>query len=214
MVDNQEKREKMKKTRYAILVLLSSLLTLVGCSRREILDDYPVTGINIRLNWEGVRIIFYPKDGQGRKIDTYLPAKGGEIKVPPGHYSAVIYNYDTEVVQVKDEGSYETIMACTGSCTGLGAEETKDMVWGPDNFYVATLDDVEIGKEEELPTLEVKPKSVVTTYTFSIKTEGLKNVASILGSVSGMAESYHLGKGAAYAGSLLFIVKPVKGMGL
>ena len=205
MVDNQEKREKMKKTRYAILVLLSSLLTLVGCSRREILDDYPVTGINIRLNWEGVtdrlpegvRIIFYPKDGQGRKIDTYLPAKGGEIKVPPGHYSAVIYNYDTEVVQVKDEGSYETIMACTGSCTGLGAEETKDMVWGPDNFYVATLDDVEIGKEEELPTLEVKPKSVVTTYTFSIKTEGLKNVASILGSVSGMAECYHLGKGAS-----------------
>lgn len=205
MVDNQEKREKMKKTRYAILVLLSSLLILVGCSRREILDDYPVTGINIRLNWEGVtdrlpegvRIIFYPKDSQGRKIDTYLPAKGGEIKVPPGHYSAVIYNYDTEVVQIKDEGSYETIMACTGNCTGLGAEETKDMVWGPDNFYVATLDDVEIGKEEELPTLEVKPKSVVTTYTFSIKTEGLKNVASILGSVSGMAECYHLGKGAS-----------------
>ena len=52
--NNQEKRKKMKKTRYAILVLLSSLLTLVGCSRREILDDYPVTGINIRLNWEGV----------------------------------------------------------------------------------------------------------------------------------------------------------------
>ncbi len=138
MVDNQEKRKKMKKTRYAILVLLSSLLTLVGCSRREILDDYPVTGINIRLNWEGVtdrlpegvRIIFYPKDGQGRKIDTYLPAKGGEIKVPPGHYSAVIYNYDTEVVQIKDEGSYETIMACTGNCTGLGDSETENMVWG------------------------------------------------------------------------------------
>ena len=73
----------MKKTRYVALVLLSSLLTLVGCSRREILDDYPVTGINIRLDWEGVtgrlpegvRVIFYPKDAQGRKIDTYLPAK-------------------------------------------------------------------------------------------------------------------------------------------
>ena len=111
----------MKKTRYVALVLLSSLLTLVGCSRREILDDYPVTGINIRLDWEGVtgrlpegvRVIFYPKDAQGRKIDTYLPAKGGEMKVPPGHYLAVIYNYDTEVVQVKGEDSYETIMACT-----------------------------------------------------------------------------------------------------
>lgn len=53
MGDNKEERKKMKKTRYVALVLLSSLLTLVGCSRREILDDYPVTGINIRLDWEG-----------------------------------------------------------------------------------------------------------------------------------------------------------------
>lgn len=76
MGDNKEERKKMKKTRYVALVLLSSLLTLVGCSRREILDDYPVTGINIRLDWEGVtgrlpegvRVIFYPKDAQGRKI--------------------------------------------------------------------------------------------------------------------------------------------------
>lgn len=142
MGDNKEERKKMKKTRYVALVLLSSLLTLVGCSRREILDDYPVTGINIRLDWEGVtgrlpegvRVIFYPKDTQGRKIDTYLPAKGGEMKVPPGHYLAVIYNYDTEVVQVKGEDSYETIMACTGNCTGLGDSETENMVWGPDNF--------------------------------------------------------------------------------
>ena len=73
MGDNKEERKKMKKTRYVALVLLSSLLTLVGCSRREILDDYPVTGINIRLDWEGVtgrlpegiRVIFYPKDAQG-----------------------------------------------------------------------------------------------------------------------------------------------------
>ena len=35
-------------------------------------------------------------------------------------------------------------MACTGNCTGLGNSETENMVWGPDNFYVATLDDVEI----------------------------------------------------------------------
>ena len=47
------------------------------------------------------------------------------MKVPPGHYLAVIYNYDTEVVQVKGEDSYETIMACTGNCTGLGDSEQK-----------------------------------------------------------------------------------------
>lgn len=194
----------MKRACYLFLALLSPLLVMWGCSRRALLDDYPVTGINISLHWEGVtnhlpegvRVIFYPKDDQGRKIDTYLPAKGGEVKVPPGHYSAVIYNYDTEVVQVKDEGSYETIMACTGHCTGLGISETESMVWGPDDFYMLSLNDVEVGKEDELPTLEVKLKAVVTTYTFAIKTEGLKNVSFVIGSVSGMAECYHLGKDA------------------
>lgn len=193
----------MRKARYLLLMLLSSLLILAGCSRRDILDDYPVTGINILLDWEGVtdhlpegvRVIFYPKDAGGRKIDTYLPVKGGEVKVPPGRYSLVVYNYDTEVVQVREEGSYETIMACTGNCTGLGASETEKMVWGPDPFYVAALDDIEIGSEEELPTLEVTPKAIVMTYNFEIKTEGLKNVKSIIGSATGMAECYHLGKG-------------------
>ena len=33
----------MRNTRYGFLVLLSSLLMLTGCSRRDILDDYPVT---------------------------------------------------------------------------------------------------------------------------------------------------------------------------
>lgn len=92
MGDNKEERKKMKKTRYVALVLLSSLLTLVGCSRREILDDYPVTGINIRLDWEGVtgrlpegiRVIFYPKDAQGRKIDILLAGKRRRNESAPG----------------------------------------------------------------------------------------------------------------------------------
>ena len=70
----------MRDTRYIILVLLSSLLMLTGCSRRDVLDDYPVSGVEISLDWagvtdelpEGVRIIFYPKDGEGRKVDRYL----------------------------------------------------------------------------------------------------------------------------------------------
>ena len=37
----------MRDTRYIILVLLSSLLMLTGCSRRDVLDDYPVSGGNL-----------------------------------------------------------------------------------------------------------------------------------------------------------------------
>ena len=74
----------MIRARYSFLVHFSSLPVRWARSLRTLLDDYPVTGINISLNWEGVtdhlpegvRVIFYPKDDQGRKIDTYLPLKG------------------------------------------------------------------------------------------------------------------------------------------
>lgn len=64
----------MRNARFMLLVLLSSLLVLNRCSRRDILDDYPVSGVEISLNWdgvtdklpEGIRVIFYPKDGEGK----------------------------------------------------------------------------------------------------------------------------------------------------
>ena len=137
----------MRDTRYIILVLLSSLLMLTGCSRRDVLDDYPVSGVEILLDWagvtdelpEGVRIIFYPKDGEGRKVDRYLSVQGGEMKVPPGRYSVVAYNYNTEVVRIRGEESYETIEAYTGYCNGLGIAGTEKMVWSPDPLYVLNI---------------------------------------------------------------------------
>ena len=132
----------MRNTRYILLVLLSSLLMLTGCSRRDILDDYPVSGVDIKLDWdgvtdqlpEGVRVIFYPKNGDGRKVDKYLSVRGGEMKVPPGRYSVVAYNYNTESIRIRGEESYETIEAYTGNCDGLGIEGTEKMVWSPDSL--------------------------------------------------------------------------------
>ena len=75
---------------------------LGSCDFRDMLDDYPVSGVQIKLDWKGVtdklpqtmRIIFYPKDTQGRKVESYLPAGGGEVKVPPGKYAVVAYNFN------------------------------------------------------------------------------------------------------------------------
>lgn len=192
----------MKDTRYILLVLLSSLLMLIGCSRREMLDDYPVSGVEIELDWtgvtnhlpEGVRVIFYPKDGEGRKIDTYLSARGGGVKVPPGRYSVVVYNYDTETVQIRGDGAYETIEAFTGHCSGLGIAGTEKLVWGPDPLYVVQIDELKIKKSEEALLLNWKPKLVVKTYSFKAKVEGLEYVSSVIGSVEGMAGCYCLGR--------------------
>lgn len=193
----------MRNTRYGFLVLLSSLLILTGCSRRDILDDYPVSGVDIKLDWdgvtdqlpEGVRVIFYPKNGEGRNVDKYLSVRGGEMKVPPGRYSVVVYNYNTEYVRIRGEESYETIEAYTGNCNGLGIAGTEKMVWTPDSLYVLNIDELKIGKSDEALSLDWKLESVVKKYSFALEVKGLEYVTSVLGCVNGLPDCYCIGKG-------------------
>ena len=193
----------MRNARFMLLVLLSSLLVLNGCSRRDILDDYPVSGVEISLNWdgvtdklpEGIRVIFYPKDGEGKKVDRYLSVRGGEMKVPPGRYSVVAYNYNTESIRIRGEESYETIEAYTGTCNGLGITGTEPMVWSPDSLYVLNIDELKIDKSEEVLSLDWKLESVVKKYSFAIEVKGLEYVTAIVGCINGLSDCYHIGKG-------------------
>ena len=55
-----------------------------SCDFRDMLDDYPVSGVQIKLDWKGVtdklpqtmRIIFYPKDTQGRRLKVICLPEG------------------------------------------------------------------------------------------------------------------------------------------
>ena len=114
----------MRCTKCVFLLLLLGLsVLLAGCEFRDILDDYPVSGVQIKLDWkgvteqlpEGMRVIFYPKSEEGRKVENYLSIEGGVVKVPPGYYDMVIYNYNTESVLIRGDGAYETIEAYTGA---------------------------------------------------------------------------------------------------
>jgi len=199
----------MRNTRYRLLVLLSSLLMLTGCSRRDILDDYPVSGVEISLNWdgitdklpEGVRVIFYPKNGEGKKVDRYLSVRGGEMKVPPGRYSVVAYNYNTEYVRIRGEESYETIEAYTGNCNGLGIAGTEKMVWTPDSLYVLNIDELKVVKSDEALSLDWKLESVVKKYSFALEVKGLEYVTSVVGCINGLSDSYRMGKGYGVSSS-------------
>lgn len=208
----------MQDTRYILLVLLSSLLMLTGCSHRELLDDYPVSGVEISIDWEGVdegllegvRVIFYPKDGEGKKVDRYLSVHGGEMKVPPGRYSVVAYNYNTEVVRIQGEESYETIEAYTGHCAGLGIAGTEKMVWSPDSLYVLNIDELRIQKSEEVLHLDWKLESVVKQYSFAIEVKGLEYVTAVAGCAVGLSDSYCLGKGCGVNSSQPIYIEVVK----
>lgn len=203
MAHNGREVKGMGRIRYGWLwPMFCLLVSLSGCSFREMLDDYPVSGVRIALDWEGVtkdlpqtmRVIFYPKDADGRKVDSYISSAGGEVKVPPGNYAIVIYNiYEVETsVQIEGEDNYETIRAFTGPYTGLDADE--DLVWAPDPLYVVALDDVEVENSDEVLLMELKPEAVVKKFSFEIKIEGWDRVSKIICHVSGLNGGYMLGK--------------------
>ena len=201
----------MRNTRYEFLVLLSSLLMLTGCSRRDILDDYPVSGVDIKLDWdgmtdqlpEGVRVIFYPKNGEGRKVDKYLSVRGGEMKVPPGRYSVVTmdYNFNSDRIRIRGEESYESIEAYTEYCNDLGIAGMEKMVWSPDSLYVLNIDELKIEKSEEVLRLDWKLESVVKKYSFAVEAKGLEYVATVVGSIDGLSDCYCIGKGRGVCSS-------------
>ena len=66
----------VENIRYNVpLPLFCLLIILSGCNFREVLDDYPVSGVQITLEWTGVaenlpetvRVIFYPGCRRGNE---------------------------------------------------------------------------------------------------------------------------------------------------
>lgn len=213
----------MKNVRQLVLIHFLGLLVCAACSRRELLDDYPVVTVRIGFCWddallaggampEGMRVLFYPRDPGGLKVDVYLPVSGGEVKIPPGRYSVVVYNYDTETVLIRGEEAYETIEAYTNFCR-LDVAGTEKMVWGPDALYAARADSFEVGGADGLPVLELAPRLVTVIYPFNLKTMRLDNVGSAFGSVEGMADCYLLGKGCGRNGGSPVYFEVKKGDG-
>ena len=154
-------------------------------------------------------MIFYPKSEEGRKVDSYLSVEGGEVKVPPGRYDMVIYNYNTESVMIRNDEAYETIEAYTDYCKGL--ETSEKMVWSPDPLYVVSIKDMRIEKSEDVLLMEFQPKLIVKNYSFEIKVKGLKNVSSIVCNVDGMDGAYCISNGSCTASIAPIYVESHKG---
>lgn len=163
----------IKKILTATLCLLA--VVLVGCEHKDLCYHHPhQVKLRVVFDWvdapdanpSGMTVYFYPQDvKEGESTEPYrfnfLGTEGGEIELPQGHYKAITYNNDSELINFYSTNQFETHYATTrrgsmfepiygnGSKASAprakGSEEeditiTPDMLWGctATDIYVTT----------------------------------------------------------------------------
>ncbi len=125
----------MKKATAFSILTAAAILLLTACKRRPLEDDFGVTAlIPVKIDWSRsnipvteargnglvhrVSLRFFPKDGSAA-FDRYLELSviEGEIEVPVGEYSVVVFNesvydiYWEDAITFSDVDSYENFAA-------------------------------------------------------------------------------------------------------
>jgi len=113
--------------RRILIAALALLTVLTGCERRPL--ERATASLNLKLNLrlnvrvngvleelpepEMMRVIFFDNETFDLVTESYLPAKGGQISVPPGKYKFIAYNFDTEATLLRNDRNYYSIEAYT-----------------------------------------------------------------------------------------------------
>ena len=96
----------MSRIRIQALSLMLFLLILSSCEHKEFrYVTSSFRSLRVEFNWEryedfqkpeGMRVIFFPKDGTGDPwIFDFPNGEGRQIELPENEYRIICYNYDT-----------------------------------------------------------------------------------------------------------------------
>lgn len=191
--------------------LLLTLLTFSGCHRRPLSDGDDNVRINIDIDKDIInytvtgdpslmRVLFFD-DRSGRYISqSFLPADGGAVNVPPGKtYDILVYNFDLETNVILSEYDRNRIMATTNDVpesykTRLRSRAAKNeeerIAFEPEHMYVGRLEDVYIpARASDSPPFQISVscRTVVQTWKVHIdKIQGARWIASIDGLITGL----------------------------
>ncbi|MBR3075344.1 MAG: DUF5119 domain-containing protein [Bacteroidales bacterium] len=113
--------------RRLFIFILAAFAVLTGCERRPL--EYGNANINLRLNLhlniringelqelptpEMMRVMFFDPETYDLVTESYLPANGGRVSLPPGRYKFIGYNFDTEATLLRNDRNYYSIEAYT-----------------------------------------------------------------------------------------------------
>lgn len=226
-------------------ILTTCLILLPGCDRNDLCYDHPHENLHVTVVWdsipealqaslpEGVRISMYAaqqarQEQSGSNYTYYRDTYGGDIMVQDGTYDFLLFNSDTEMIQLRGMDNVRTAEAYLGartrtpytkgvsdknirysdaSCANLRTRN-ETLIAEPDRFFAtySSLETVETFGRTLSDTIYAYPRSRVLHVTLRVKVKGLKGAASCRASLSGVSRGLSLATGecTAETGTAIF----------
>lgn len=152
---------------------------------------------------------FYGWDNGQLNHTHFVGSNGGDVTVPSGTYTLLVYTFGTEYVQIRGENSLETIEAFTSDITSsklksyrrFSTKAVEDpIVYTPDHLLVAKGEVIvpEFSGSVQRVDLHADASTIVQTFVFEMtQLTGLEYVESAEAFVTNQSRSYFIGKGEA-----------------
>lgn len=224
----------MRVSRHILAALL--LLTVTACQRRPLEMSSVSINLNLRIKLnvqvngqyqelpepEMMRVMFFNPETDNLITESYLPAKGGRITLPPGKYKYIGYNFDTESTLLRNDRNFNSIEAYTnevpkslkasminailyGKKTNTKADddetewaeaveqmEENPVVYEPDHLFVSRKD-VEILNVSGDQTIEADAETIIETWKITLRIKNAKYIASAKALITGQIASNFIG---------------------
>lgn len=175
------------------MLLLGGML-LAGCQKDEPDKPHPGEGqVSITIGETQPALaavcLLYPLSGPNAPVEKKTEAIAGEWKVeewlPLGSYQAVVCGFDTREIALEGAGSLATARLAVRNSQDTGVEPLTKPV------YLATSSEWKL-EEEKTTALRLQPVKVSHVLCLNVHTGAGFNGATLQGSLSGIASSFHL----------------------
>lgn len=207
---------------YRLFVLLFSLLSILSsCNHKELHyeENAQFRLLKVTFNWsqltghekpEGMRVIFFPKDGNSEPwIFDFPKGETRQIELPENDYGVISMNYDTNGIVWKNPNSYLDFTADTRDTKSPDGEQASltpswlcgdHIDWVSVNASHAAASSASTessgssesagSSENGVQVITLYPKSMVCRYTYEVNgIRKLERIADIRASLSGMSGS-------------------------
>lgn len=201
---------------YRLFVLLFSLLSILSsCNHKELHyeENAQFRLLKVTFDWsqltghekpEGMRVIFFPKDGKSEPwIFDFPKGETRQIELPENDYGVISMNYDTNGIVWKNPNSYQDFTADTRDTKSPDSEQASltpswlcgdHIDWVSVNASHAAASSASAesagSSENGVQLITLYPKSMVCRYTYEVNgIRKLERIADIRASLSGMSGS-------------------------